>query len=92
MSKESKVVFSDIMLVLHCFAAILMEVKNGGEDKGLRLKIEEENQEKRSLETAQRQNCTAGQSNARSLHQGSDASRFCYKRQTVGRWTPNARR
>ena len=40
------------MLVLHCFVAILMEVKNGGEDKGLRLKIEEENQEKKSLETA----------------------------------------
>ena len=54
------------MLVLHCFVAILMEVKNGGENKGLRLKIEEENQEKKSLETAQRQNCTAGRPNARS--------------------------
>ena len=39
------------MLVLHCFAAILMEMKNEGEDKGLRLKIEEENQEKKSLGT-----------------------------------------
>ncbi|WVZ21878.1 hypothetical protein V8G54_000422 [Vigna mungo] len=72
--------------------AILMEVKNEGEEEGLRLKIEEENQEKKSLETAQRQNCTAGRPIARSLHQGSDAWRICGTRQTARRWTPDVGR
>ncbi|WVZ18438.1 hypothetical protein V8G54_005760 [Vigna mungo] len=46
-----------------------------GEDKGLRDKIEEENQEKKSLETAQRQNCTTGRPNARRWHK-CDAGRL----------------
>ena len=54
------------MLVLHCFAAILMEVKNGGRDEVLRLRTKEENQEKESLGTAWRQKCTAGRPDARS--------------------------
>ncbi|WVZ24620.1 hypothetical protein V8G54_003164 [Vigna mungo] len=74
-------------------SAILMEVKNGGEEEGLRLKIEEENQENKSLETAQRQNCTAEQPNAKSWHQGSKPPGgrpltpvgFATRRQTAGR-------
>ena len=73
------------MLVLHCFVEILMEVNNGVEDEGLRLKTKEENQEKKSLGTAQRQKYTVGRANARRWHQGRDAWRFCDKRQTARR-------
>ncbi|WVZ15152.1 hypothetical protein V8G54_012718 [Vigna mungo] len=60
----------DIMLVLHCSIETLMEVKNGVEDEGLRLETEEENQEKKSLGTAQRQKYTVGRPNARSKPPG----------------------
>ncbi|WVZ26053.1 hypothetical protein V8G54_004597 [Vigna mungo] len=64
--------------------AILMEVKNGGRDEGLRLRTEEENQEKKSLGTAGRPDAKSGPWRQTAGRWTPAARRFCGKRQTVG--------
>ncbi|WVZ17451.1 hypothetical protein V8G54_010433 [Vigna mungo] len=74
----------DIMLVLHCFAAKLIEVKIENEDEGHRLKKKQENQRKEESLTSGGQ--TGGEDTVVDAgRQTPDAGRFCGRRSTAGR-------